>query len=582
MSYTKAPFRANNCRRLRSFFSRGFCCCLIPLLSLIQSLILIPILLWLLAPLLPAPLYAADASYVNPSRAEIAAKLEAVAREKEIPSVILKTLAYVESGWRQWDGAGRAVGDNPGLTRPALGIMQIASYDPADADLVWRLKYDIDFNIEYGADILNQKWLNTPTIGDNDRNVLENWYFALWAYNSWSAVNNPQTRAAAGEVPYQEAIYRRAAVEYFPGYVTPAEITRLDPELLPPGYLPGLDSKWETPEPRHYGDLDAAAPDLFSAPPDSPESPPPPPPFSMITPYDGFSAAERLAQVQWPYGSETVIIARGDDFPDALAGAPLAAYYQAPILLTDPERAPEGLISTLGVLAPSRLIILGGESAVSQAVETELQAAMPWLKETVRLAGANRYETAARIASFLPAGEEAALATGLDYPDALTIAAAAAARGAPRLLTRPDGLPPATESALRERAPRRLLIAGGEGAVGPAVLADVAALGLAAAVDRYAGANRYETSAAVAAEFYPDGGVICLAEGGDYADALPAAAAAAARGGCLLLIDGEGIAGSSAAARYLSEVKAIDELVFVSADGNEELWARVLELTEGE
>ncbi|MDR1070123.1 MAG: cell wall-binding repeat-containing protein [Gracilibacteraceae bacterium] len=540
MSYTKERSRAKT-GRPRPRFLRGLCFCLIFLLA--------------------APAYAGEISHANPSRAEIAAKLEAAAQAKAIPSVILKTIAYVESGWRQWDDSGRAIGDDPGLTRPALGIMQIASYDPADADLVRRLKYDIDFNIEYGADLLNRKWLNTPTIGDNDRNVLENWYFAIWAYHSWSTVNNPQDRAMIGEVPYQEAVYRRAAAEYFPGFVTPAEITRIDPDLLPPGYLPEIDSKWETPEPRHYGDLDG-------------EPASRPPLVSMIKPQGGFSAAERLAQTKWPYGSETVVVARGDDFPDALAGAPLAAYYQAPILLTDPERVEESLLAVLGALTPARLIILGGEGAVSSAVESELRAAMPWLRETIRVAGADRYETAARIAAFLPASEGVALATGRDYPDALALASAAAARGTPLLLTREDSLPPATEAVLRERGPRQVWVAGGESVISPRVLQAVEELGLAASVRRYAGADRYETSAAIAAEFYPDGGVVYLAEGRGYTGALPAAAAAATAGGCLLLIGGDGA--DSAAERYLREVKTINELVFVSAGGDEALWARIL------
>jgi putative cell wall-binding protein len=524
------------------------------------------ILLFLSFPAVPGfPARAEETSYTNPGRAEIASKIETVARAKGIPSVILKAIAYVESGWRQWDDAGRVVGDNPELSRPGLGIMQITSYNPADADLVWRLKYDIDFNIEYGADLLNRKWLSTPAIGANERNVLENWYFAIWAYNSWTTVNNPQNRALIGEVTYQEAVYRRAAVEYFPGYVTPVEITRVDPEMLPLDYLPAADSVWETPEPRHYGDLD--------------EAPPLPlPKVSMIKAEEGFGAADRLAQTHWPYGSETVIIARKDDFPDALAGVPLAAYYRAPILLTDPERAGESLLSTLGVLAPARLIILGGEGAVSAEVETELRAAMPWLNEVVRIAGADRYETAVLIASFLPAADEAALVTGSNYPDALTLASVTATRGIPLLLTGRETIPPVTADALRAMAPRRLLIAGGEGVVSPNIPQDLAALGLSADIRRYAGSDRYETSAAVAAEFYPEGGIIYLTEGREYLDALPAAAAAAARGGCLLLADGSGITAGSAAELYLRSLAVIDELIFVSAVGNEPLWTQILSL----
>jgi hypothetical protein len=78
-----------------------------------------------------------------------------------------------------------------------------------------RIASEYRFNIAYGRHILEQKWGSTPRIGNGDPTVLENWYFAIWAYNGWGWVNNPNNprflrsgTAATDPVtyPYQERV----------------------------------------------------------------------------------------------------------------------------------------------------------------------------------------------------------------------------------------------------------------------------------------------------------------------------------------------------------------------------------------
>jgi hypothetical protein len=84
----------------------------------------------LLAVLLVLPSYcvpvqgAETQSYQNPSLEETARKLEIVARSKGIPSVILKTIAFLETGWRQFDRDGNVVTNNAG-SRPGLGRLPV-------------------------------------------------------------------------------------------------------------------------------------------------------------------------------------------------------------------------------------------------------------------------------------------------------------------------------------------------------------------------------------------------------------------------------------------------------------------------
>ena len=127
------------------------------------------------------------ARYVNPSPAEIRAKLNAAAVARDIPPRILYGIAYQESTWRQFDANGDPlIGADGGI-----GIMQVTTI-PAGVDVA-RLKTDIDYNIAVGADILVTKWGYAPSvfavIGDGDPRCYEDWFFAVWAYNGLKADN---------------------------------------------------------------------------------------------------------------------------------------------------------------------------------------------------------------------------------------------------------------------------------------------------------------------------------------------------------------------------------------------------------
>ena len=184
----------------------------------------------------------------NPSDTVIRAKLKEMALKYNIPSVILMGIAYTESGWKQFDANGNPVIHYNSSSSFDIGIMQINSVGKSDID---KLKADIFYNIEIGAKILDNKWKITPGIGDRDRNVLENWYYAIWAYNGFSYTNhplNPQGRH------YQERVLDNISKLIFGADAqplwTPVQISRPDPNsiLNPPDWIP-------TPTPYNYGDL---------------------------------------------------------------------------------------------------------------------------------------------------------------------------------------------------------------------------------------------------------------------------------------------------------------------------------------
>jgi surface protein len=177
-----------------------------------------------------------------------------------------------------------------------------------------------------------------------------------------------------------------------------------------------------------------------------------------------------------PVSYRTVLVANGEDFPDALAGGTLAYRNGHLIVLSRPPSAPSVSLDAVQVLPANCAILLGGVAALSAQVATQVNGALvPGGCGVDRIGGANRYETAALIASRFQtlngAASQVLLASGVEFPDALT-AAPLAGGNRPLLLTRPDQLPNATSAWLQanRRGLVTIMVIGGTGAIQPNVV----------------------------------------------------------------------------------------------------------------
>jgi putative cell wall-binding protein/Ca2+-binding RTX toxin-like protein len=208
-------------------------------------------------------------------------------------------------------------------------------------------------------------------------------------------------------------------------------------------------------------------------------------PVTRIAGADRFETAAEIARELEPGGR--VFIADGMNFPDALAGAAVAAADGSAVLLVTPTSIPAATDEVLGELNPSEIVILGQTGAVSASVASQLQAYTEG--DVIRLGGSNRYATAMEITQhFFPDGAETLyLATGANFPDALTSTPGAGINNAPLLLVPPTGLTPELIAEIERIAPQQIRILGGAGAVSTDVelaLADLAPEPLQAPEDR--------------------------------------------------------------------------------------------------
>lgn len=154
---------------------------------------------------------------------------------------------------------------------------------------------------------------------------------------------------------------------------------------------------------------------------------------------------------------------------------------------------------------------------------------------TTRLSGVNRYATSAAVASKFSSGVPAVfVATGQDFPDALSAAAAAANVGAPLLLTSRDAVSVDVLSQIKRLKPKVIYLVGGTGAVGTSVASQ---LGGIASIRRLEGASRYETSLSIS-RLLDSSSFAVIATGASFADALPGSGVAGKRSAPVLLVPG--------------------------------------------
>jgi len=190
--------------------------------------------------------------------------------------------------------------------------------------------------------------------------------------------------------------------------------------------------------------------------------------MSIRAGYDRYSTAAVVSAGHFDPEAAVAFVATGEDFPDALAGGPAAAKLGGPSLLTRKGTVPTATVWELKRLKPKRIVVLGGTSVVSEAVEKALAAYTSG--EVSRLAGFDRYSTAAAVsaAHFDPGVPVAYVATGLNFPDALSGGAALGGVG-PILLTMRDAIPKVTREELARLKPKQVVVLGSESVVSKAV-----------------------------------------------------------------------------------------------------------------
>ena len=255
-----------------------------------------------------------------------------------------------------------------------------------------------------------------------------------------------------------------------------------------------------------------------------------------------YETAAKISQASFTT-ADTVVLAYGLNYADALAGVSLATKLKAPILLTNTKTLDKTTLAEIKRLKAKNVIILGGTGAISTAVENSLK------KEgltTDRIFGASRFGTATAIAEKLnDAPTDVFFVYAFNSADALSVSPIAACKNAPIIYLSTKGdLHPDTAAYLaklkKAGCVKNAYVIGGEGVISDDMM-NKAGNALGVAPTRVFGANRFATCVAVNEKFADvlNGDMLCVATGMDFPDALAGGVYAALNKAPLFLINGK-------------------------------------------
>lgn len=242
---------------------------------------------------------------------------------------------------------------------------------------------------------------------------------------------------------------------------------------------------------------------------------------------DRYATAVAISQARFPdpgVGVPVVYVASGVNYPDALAAGPAAIVRGGVLLTTNPTSLPAVVRQELVRLHPQRVVVVGGVNSVSDSVLAQISSAVGG-GIVDRIGGATRYETARMIVDdAFDRANYIYLATGRNYPDALSAGPAAGVGGAAVVLI--DGsassLDQETIDLIVRQNPYQIYLVGGPQAISPSIEAQLRNLFLyPTGIDRFAGWDRYETSYLINQDaFYGHSDAAFTAVGTNFADAL--------------------------------------------------------------
>ena len=210
---------------------------------------------------------------------------------------------------------------------------------------------------------------------------------------------------------------------------------------------------------------------------------------------DRYDTALRLAQnfgeSKGLGGVADVFVASGETLVDAVAVSGLAGYLDAPVVLTRRDSLPRAVADYLEDYGVRNIHVLGGTAAVSESVFAAL-AALDHSPTVARIQGADRYATAAAIASTLSGGtaggnvwcggtDNAAILTNggdVSLAYAMLVGPVASRLQLPVLLTAQNELPAATRDVIGDEDYEHIVIVGGTSSVSADVAADLTSAGV--------------------------------------------------------------------------------------------------------
>ncbi|WP_101772247.1 cell wall-binding repeat-containing protein [Peptostreptococcus faecalis] len=253
-----------------------------------------------------------------------------------------------------------------------------------------------------------------------------------------------------------------------------------------------------------------------------------------------------------------IVVASGEQFPDALSAGFLASEFSSPLLLVKKNSVPSSVLDYVFESKFPNAYIVGGEKSISKNTEKNIST---YTTMNERIAGKDRYQTSelasvpiSKLNWSQVGGDTAAVYNGKNFPDALSATPYMHQYNIVNTTKLPLFAVDGTKS-----SEGNLVVFGGEKSI-PKYKEEY----------RLAGDDRYKTSVEIAKAYKTklnkDIETVVIANGDDYPDALCAGPLASSKNGAVLLTKSNKL--NSDTKEYLKSNKNIKNIIIVGGENS--------------
>lgn len=180
-----------------------------------------------------------------------------------------------------------------------------------------------------------------------------------------------------------------------------------------------------------------------------------------------YATSRAIVSEAFPTGASGAYVSTGRNFPDALSAGGVAGANSEPVVLVDglAASADSETVSLLTALGVDDIRISGGTSSVSTGIETSLGSVAP----VSRISGSNRYAVSQSINERFVSSDIVLLATGVNFPDALTGATWAGNAEAPLYIVNGSCVPAGVLAEIERLGATEVYLLGGTSTLGAGV-----------------------------------------------------------------------------------------------------------------
>lgn len=232
--------------------------------------------------------------------------------------------------------------------------------------------------------------------------------------------------------------------------------------------------------------------------------------------------------------SKYVVLANGQAPNDILVASSLAGNLNAPILITDRNSLNASTKAEIQRLNSSNIIVIGGNSKISSAVTNSLKSMGKNVEVINGSSDADMSVKVANKAMEFKSANTVILSSEKSLPDSLSASALAAKNGYPIIYTGKNAISGVAKGFIKNGKISNVIIVGGDQTISNGVLNSVKSMGKS--VSRVYGRSRYDTSLAIAKNYFNNSSTVGLATGAEFVDSLTSGPVSGLNNQAILLV----------------------------------------------